>query len=142
LAKLRTGGVTPESIPSPAEVAEFIWDCARAPVPFKATAGLHHPVRAEHRLTYAPDGPRAVMHGFVNVFLAAAAAWRAVQSGEAAETPDPPAAVVGILMERDAAAFTIDGPSSLARHGTRGRRPPGARRAGPVVWSCCLSSPP
>jgi hypothetical protein len=111
LAKLRTGGVTSESIPSPAQVAEFIWDCARASVPFKATAGLHHPVRAEQRLTYAPDSPRAVMHGFVNVFLAAAAAWRAVQPGEAAETPEPPAAVVGILMERDAAAFTIDGPS-------------------------------
>ena len=47
LLLLAHGGVTPESIPSPEQVAEFIWDCARAPVPFKATAGLHHAVRAE-----------------------------------------------------------------------------------------------
>ena len=39
---------------------------------FKATAGLHHPIRAEQPLTYEPDPPRAVMHGFVNLFLAAA----------------------------------------------------------------------
>jgi hypothetical protein len=41
-------------------------------VPFKATAGLHHPVRSVHRLTYQPDSPSATMHGFLNVFLAAA----------------------------------------------------------------------
>ena len=42
-------------------------------MPFKATAGLHHPVRAEHALTYEPDSPRAVMNGFLNVFVAAIA---------------------------------------------------------------------
>ncbi|HSD29477.1 MAG TPA: hypothetical protein VLL75_19395, partial [Vicinamibacteria bacterium] len=62
-AKARTGGVVPEAIPSPAEVARFIAACAAAGVPWKATAGLHHPVRAEHALTYAADGPRAVTHG-------------------------------------------------------------------------------
>jgi hypothetical protein len=108
VAKLRTGGVTPESIPSPEQVAEFIWDCARAPVPFKATAGLHHAVRAEQRLTYAADSPRAVMHGFLNVFLAAVVAWRAVRSGAAPEALTPPPAVVGILEERDASSFTFD----------------------------------
>src|SRR5204863_5728364 len=45
--------------------------CA-ADVPFKATAGLHHPIRAEHGLTYEKGCPRAVMHGFLNLFLAAA----------------------------------------------------------------------
>jgi len=109
IAKLRTGGVTADAIPSPAQVAEFIWDCARAGVPFKATAGLHHPVRAEQRLTYAADSARAVMHGFVNVFLAAAAAWKAAQSEQTAAVAEPPSAVIGILEERDAAAFTIDG---------------------------------
>jgi hypothetical protein len=73
-AKARTGGVVPEAIPSPADVARFIAACARAGVPWKATAGLHHPVRAEHALTYAGDSPRAVMHGFLNVFAAGALA--------------------------------------------------------------------
>ncbi|MFO7694514.1 MAG: hypothetical protein R6V57_15620 [Vicinamibacterales bacterium] len=109
MAKIRTGGVTPESIPSPAQVAEFIWDCARAGVPFKATAGLHHPIRAEHFLTYAPDSPRAVVHGFVNVFMASAAAWVAAQSDEAARTADPPARVIGLLQEADPASFSVDG---------------------------------
>ena len=71
-AKLRTGGVTPETFPSALRVAEFIVACAQADVPFKATAGLHHPIRAEHPLTYEPNCPRGVMHGFLNVFLAAA----------------------------------------------------------------------
>lgn len=70
-AKIRTGGVVPEAIPEPADVARFIAACAAAGVAWKATAGLHHPLRAEQRLTYEPAGPRAVMHGFLNVFAAA-----------------------------------------------------------------------
>ncbi len=71
-AKIRTGGVTPGAIPPAGAVAEFLVACAGAEVPFKATAGLHHPIRAEYPLTYEPGCPRGVMHGFVNVFLAAA----------------------------------------------------------------------
>lgn len=70
-AKIRTGGETPELIPTPASVAEFILLCARAGVAFKATAGLHHPIRSVQRLTYASDSPSATTHGFLNVFLAA-----------------------------------------------------------------------
>ena len=62
----------PEAIPDPADLARFIAACAAAGVPWKATAGLHHPVRAEQALTYEPGAPRAVMHGFLNVFAAAA----------------------------------------------------------------------
>jgi len=32
-------------------------------VPFKATAGLHHPVRSVQRCTYQADAPPALMHG-------------------------------------------------------------------------------
>ncbi|MBI1786303.1 MAG: hypothetical protein HYR60_01975 [Acidobacteria bacterium] len=71
-AKVRTGGVMPVQFPSPEALAGFIRNCAVAGVPFKATAGLHHAVRGEYRLTYAPDSPSARMHGFLNVFLAAA----------------------------------------------------------------------
>ena len=74
-AKIRTGGLTPESFPSCADLARFLQACATANVPFKATAGLHHPVRSSHRLTNGTDGPSAMMHGFVNVFLAAALLW-------------------------------------------------------------------
>jgi len=74
-AKIRTGGIQPEMIPSMDQVARFIHLCATHRVAFKATAGLHHPVRSEQALTYTPDSPRAVLHGFLNVFLAATAAW-------------------------------------------------------------------
>ncbi len=71
-AKIRCGGVEPAMIPSIERVARFIDTCAHADVGFKVTAGLHHPVRAEQALTYDDDPPRAVMHGFLNVFLASA----------------------------------------------------------------------
>jgi len=71
-AKVRTGGVTPEAFPAAADLIQFIRTCIQARVPFKATAGLHHPLRAEYRLTYAPDSPRGVMFGFLNLFLTAA----------------------------------------------------------------------
>ena len=71
-AKIRTGGETADKFPAPESVIDFIRLCAAARVPFKATAGLHHPVRSEHRLTYQSDSPSGMMHGFLNVFLAAA----------------------------------------------------------------------
>jgi hypothetical protein len=70
-AKVRTGGVTRDVFPSPAELSRFIWGCVVVGVPFKATAGLHHPIRAEYRLTYAPDSERGLMFGFLNLFLTA-----------------------------------------------------------------------
>ena len=95
-AKIRTGSVKPEGIPSVEEVAAFILACAERRLAFKATAGLHHPVRAEYPLTYEPDAPRAVMHGFLNVFLAAGFAWH----GERDIEP--------VLAELDPKAFRFD----------------------------------
>jgi len=71
-AKLRTGGVTADAIPSSSTIASFISHCAAAGVAFKATAGLHHPLRSQQSLTYRADAPQAVMHGYVNIFFAAA----------------------------------------------------------------------
>lgn len=71
-AKIRTGGETADKFPGPESVIEFIRQCAAYNVPFKATAGLHHPLRSLRRLTYQPDSPSGMMYGFLNVFLAAA----------------------------------------------------------------------
>lgn len=70
-AKIRTGGVTPDLIPDCRSVAEFLCTCASCDVGLKATAGLHHPFRAEFPLTYEPGCDRGVMHGFLNVFVGA-----------------------------------------------------------------------
>ena len=70
--KLRMGGVVADAFPSTASVAETmnaLRDCRLA---FKATAGLHHPVRSRHPFTYAADSPTGTMHGFVNLCCAAA----------------------------------------------------------------------
>ncbi|MCI0473002.1 MAG: hypothetical protein L0Y76_05395 [Ignavibacteria bacterium] len=60
--KLRTGGVTPEVFPSPEQVACALNVCNLNKIEFKATAGLHHPVR------HYNDGVNTKMHGFLNVF--------------------------------------------------------------------------
>lgn len=91
-AKLRTGGVTAGAFPSVEQVATFIRECRQRKVPFKATAGLHHPIRCAKAITDEPDAPVATMHGFVNVFLAAALPGSATQ----------------ILREENARAFGFD----------------------------------
>ncbi len=70
-AKIRTGGVVPGAFPTPQEVIAFLNACDAADVAFKATAGLHHPVRGSYRLTYEKDCASAPMYGFLNVFMAA-----------------------------------------------------------------------
>lgn len=98
-AKLRTGGVTADAFPATSEVLRFLSACVGAGVPFKATAGLHHPLRGEYPLTYAADSPRATMHGFLNVFLAALL----LREGA------PAAEVAPLLEERDPSAIIVEG---------------------------------
>jgi hypothetical protein len=71
-AKIRTGGVTVDAFPSVTQLYECMLAFAKAPIPFKATAGLHHPLLGKHPLTNEPDSPVAEMHGFLNVALVAA----------------------------------------------------------------------
>lgn len=94
-AKVRTGGLTPEAIPHSNQVADFLHAAAARRLPFKATAGLHHPLRCLRPLTYAADSPRAFMHGFINVFLAAALAWHGEERG----------VLIDLLHEVDVLAF-------------------------------------
>lgn len=97
-AKIRTGGVTADVFPSAAQVARFLSRCAALHLPFKATAGLHHPVRGEHRLTYAHDAPSGMMYGFLNVFIAGVLAAHGADETE----------LVAVLEERNASAFSFD----------------------------------
>jgi len=63
-AKVRTGGVAADAYPSPEQLARFIAACASAGVPFKATAGLHHPLR------HFSEAVGTHEFGFLNVFTA------------------------------------------------------------------------
>jgi hypothetical protein len=73
--KLRCGGA---SIPSVEQVALVIACCREAGVPFKATAGLHHPLR------------RGEEHGFLNLLAA---------------TTAPAGRLEAVLAEEDASAI-------------------------------------
>ena len=97
-AKIRTGGITPEAFPPARAIIDFIAACLREAVPFKATAGLHHPVREEYRLTYQSDSPKWTMYGFLNVFIAATLLW----TGDSEDT------ALALLEERDQSAFTFE----------------------------------
>jgi hypothetical protein len=98
-AKVRTGGVVAEAFPAVEQIVEFIVRCAEFGVPFKATAGLHHPVRCARPLTYEPNSPEGTMHGFLNLFTAAAIAWGAVRSGREV----PRAAIASCLADEERA---------------------------------------
>lgn len=93
-AKVRTGGVTRDAFPETQNLARFMQRCIASRVPFKATAGLHHALRAEYPLTYTADSPCGVMFGFLNVFLATAflrGGLNPDQTGEVLEEGSPQA---------------------------------------------------
>ncbi len=69
-AKVRTGGVTPELYPSSENLARFIFACVVSNIPFKATAGLHHPNRNENCTVGIEE------YGFLNVLAASIASMK------------------------------------------------------------------
>ena len=70
--KLRMGGLLAEAFPASGAVTRVLSEASRRRISFKATAGLHHPVRSHHPFAYEPQSPSGMMHGFVNLFCAAA----------------------------------------------------------------------
>jgi hypothetical protein len=97
-AKVRTGGVTADAFPDPAEIVSFIRACLDRNLPFKATAGLHHPLRGNYRLTYDGQAATGAMYGYLNVFLATALMRHGLGDKEAAE----------LLVESDPAAIIVE----------------------------------
>lgn len=81
-AKVRCGGETPDAVPATADLAAFVAGCEQRGLAWKATAGLHHPFRAEGR------------HGFVNLVAAAGLAGAAD--------------LVAVLDDTDPASFELD----------------------------------
>lgn len=90
-AKIRTGGLTAEAFPSCLEVARFLVTCQQHDVAFKATAGLHHPLRSTRPVSSAPNAPTGAMHGFVNVLLAVSKAEYGASIEEIVKVLDQPA---------------------------------------------------
>jgi hypothetical protein len=96
-AKIRTGGITPDAFPGAERIVDFLATCKREGVAFKATAGLHHAARGEYRLTYEPGSPKAMMYGYLNLFVAAALLY----TGESEDT------ALASLEDREPSAFSF-----------------------------------
>jgi len=90
--KLRCGGVSADMFPTPGEVAEFIMAATDRRLPFKATAGLHEPVRHFDR-DIGTD-----RHGFVNILMAAALA----ESGSDRRT------IESVIADSDPDSFSLN----------------------------------
>jgi hypothetical protein len=97
-AKVRTGGVSQDVFPQTGDLLRFLRETVRLAVPFKATAGLHHPLRATYPLTYAADAPSGTMFGFLNLLLATAFLRSGMEEAE----------VVHLLEEGRPEAFQAD----------------------------------
>jgi hypothetical protein len=67
--KLRCGGTEAAAVPSPEQVVAAVFACVAGQVPFKATAGLHHPFRRFDSTVGVPT------HGFLNLFGMGTLAW-------------------------------------------------------------------
>jgi hypothetical protein len=91
--KIRTGGTTAQGFPSDGDVAFFIEQCRAANLPWKATAGLHHPRR------HWDDALKVWHHGFLNVFAAGLLA-----SANSLSRVD----LVSILADQNGDGFVVD----------------------------------
>jgi len=71
-AKLRMGGIVAEAFPTAQQIARSLKALADRSIAFKATAGLHHPIRSSHPFNGTPNSDAGKMHGFINLCCAAA----------------------------------------------------------------------
>ncbi len=90
-AKLRCGGAIADLFPTAEEVAAFIQAAVDAGLPYKATAGLHQPVR------HFNETLSVYHHGFLNMLMATAAAADGARLGT----------IIEIVSETDRSAFAV-----------------------------------
>ena len=90
--KLRTGGMEARQFPTAVELSEVIRLCETHSIPWKATAGLHHPL--------PHDCPQtgATMHGFLNLLFAVVL----LRAGEIG-----PETIQAVLTDRQSDHFSI-----------------------------------
>jgi hypothetical protein len=98
-AKIRCGGARSGATPSVEDLAAFVVAAHAHDVPWKATAGLHHPVRGQHGVAGG-----AVPHGFLNLFVAGVALHAGALDA---------ARVADVIAEQDPRAFVVD-PAHIA----------------------------
>jgi hypothetical protein len=91
-AKARTGGLDASAFPNGDEVAGFIQQCSHLDLPFKLTAGLHHPLPRKDEATGGQ------MQGFLNILVALAM----VHAHELNRSE-----ITAVLTEADASAFVF-----------------------------------
>lgn len=125
--KLRSGGIEPTLFPPPERVAHFLVRCRDAGVPFKTTAGLHHPIRRYH------GSVDTHMHGFINVFGGAAL----LHAGEVTEIE-----LIDLLLDENPSsfAFVADGFRWRDRS-ISSRKLEDARRFARSFGSCSFDEP-
>jgi hypothetical protein len=105
-AKIRMGGVVPEAFPSLSAVVQILEALTRLRLAFKATAGLHHPIRSCRPLTYEAQSAKGTMYGFLNLLCAAAAVYFGGQLSDAEK----------ILWEEDSSAWKLSPDTLQWRH--------------------------
>ncbi len=124
--KLRCGGTTADAFPTCAEVAWFLIAMAEEGVAFKATAGLHHPIRRTDPITGFP------MHGFVNLLVASLLA--GIGDGAAVEES---------LADEDSASFAFESAHLRWRdHRFDAAQIAQTRRSGFVGYGSCSFAEP
>lgn len=127
-AKVRCGGTRPGQTPSVDDLAAFVVAAHTHDVPWKATAGLHHPYRGMGGVAGG-----VVPHGFVNLFFAGCA----LHAGAL-----EPSRVAAVLAEEDARAFVVD-PTHLAWRDSRieAKQVAAARERCVSFGSCSFAEP-
>ena len=131
-AKMRTGGLTEGAFPPASAISRFISRSNDLGVRFKATAGLHHVLRAAYPLTYEAGSATGLMFGYLNLFLSAAFIRSGMSEAEACE----------VLEERSVETFAFSNGGVAWREHKLTASELAATRAHALSFGSCSFSEP